>query len=65
MEKKIDEGKWIVEAQDTKDGSGDVIVPIPEEIMNALGLAEDSPLDIHVLDDGSITLTPQRHKQGS
>lgn len=58
--KKINNGEWIIEAKDTKDGSGDLLIPIPDEILNALGIKENDKLDIQAFEDGSITLTPQR-----
>ena len=49
--------RWKVTCQDTADGSGDVIVNFPPELLVSLGLGLGDELTIEV-NDGAIVLTP-------
>ena len=42
--------------EEAPDGSGDLIMPIPPEILNELGWNEKTILDISVQEDGTIIL---------
>lgn len=43
--------RWIVKCQDPGDGSGDVIVDLPPELVMQLGLGVGSELAIEKVDD--------------
>ncbi|MGE8097847.1 AbrB/MazE/SpoVT family DNA-binding domain-containing protein [Pseudomonas fluorescens] len=49
---------WTVTYQDTADGSGDVIVDLPPELLASLGLGLGDELTIEVI-DGAIVLKPK------
>ncbi|KAA0952600.1 AbrB/MazE/SpoVT family DNA-binding domain-containing protein [Pseudomonas sp. ANT_H12B] len=51
---------WIVTCQDAADGTGDLIVPLPDDLLAAIGLAIGDKLDMEKQPDGTITLTPIR-----
>ncbi|MGH8387844.1 MAG: AbrB/MazE/SpoVT family DNA-binding domain-containing protein [Pseudomonas sp.] len=50
--------RWTVKCQDPEDGSGDVIVDLPPDLLARLGLSIDDVLTIEVI-DGAIVLTPK------
>lgn len=52
-----DTQSWTVKCQDPADGSGDVIVDLPSDLVTALGLGEGSVLTIEKI-DGVIVLKP-------
>lgn len=49
--------RWIVKCVDTKDGSGDVLVELPQELLTVLGLGVGDELAICVTND-AIVLKP-------
>lgn len=49
--------RWVVKCQDPADGSGDVIVDLPPDLVTALGLKEGDTLTIEKI-DGVIVLKP-------
>lgn len=49
--------RWIVKCQDTEDGSGDVIVDLPPELLAKMGVGVGDDLTITVA-DGAIVLKP-------
>lgn len=49
--------RWIVKCEDANDGSGDVIVELPQELLSALGLDVGDELTISVT-SGAIVLKP-------
>jgi antitoxin ChpS len=49
---------WTVKCQGTTDGSGDVIVDLPLELLARLGLGVGDELTIEVI-DGAIVLKPK------
>lgn len=51
---------WTVKCQDTADGTGDVIVDLPPELLVTLGLRLGDELTVELL-DGAIVLTPKRN----
>lgn len=50
--------RWTVKCQDTADGSGDVIVDLPPDLLAKLGLGLGDELSIEVI-DGAIVLKPK------
>jgi antitoxin ChpS len=54
-----DSERWTVKCQGTADGSGDVIVELPLELLAKMGLALGDDLEVEVLDD-AIVLKPKR-----
>jgi antitoxin ChpS len=52
-----DTQSWTVKCQDPADGSGDVIVDLPSDLVTALGLKEGDTLTIEKI-DGVIVLKP-------
>jgi antitoxin ChpS len=53
--------RWAAKCQDAEDGSGDLIVDIPPELMSKMGLSPGDELTIEVV-DGMIVLTPIRNE---
>jgi antitoxin component of MazEF toxin-antitoxin module len=45
-----------------EDESGDLIMPIPDEIMEAMGLKIGDELSFEMNDDGSVSFQPVRPK---
>jgi len=50
--------RWTVKSQDPADGSGDVIIDLPPDLLASLGLSIGDVLTIEVI-DGAIVLTPK------
>jgi hypothetical protein len=50
--------RWTVKCQDPADGSGDVIIDLPPELLASLRLNIGDVLMIEVI-DGAIVLTPK------
>lgn len=50
-------GRWMVKCEDTNDGSGDVLVELPQELLSVLGLSVGDELEISVT-SGAIVLKP-------
>lgn len=50
--------RWKVKCQDTEDGSGDVVIDLPPDLLASLGLTIGDVLSIEVI-DGVISLTPK------
>ncbi|KPY01580.1 SpoVT / AbrB-like protein [Pseudomonas amygdali pv. myricae] len=50
--------RWTVKCQDPADGSGDVIIEIPPDLLASLELSIGDALTIEVI-DGAIVLTPK------
>jgi antitoxin ChpS len=50
--------RWTVKCQDPADGSGDVIIDLPPDLLTSLGLSIGDVLTIEVI-DGAIVLTPK------
>jgi antitoxin ChpS len=49
---------WTVKCQDPADGSGDVIIDLPPDLLASLGHSIGDVLTIEVI-DGAIVLTPK------
>lgn len=49
--------RWTVKCLDTGDGSGDVIVELPQDLLDEMNLKAEDRLDLSIDDAGIITLT--------
>jgi hypothetical protein len=47
---KINKNVWTTTVEDTNDGSGDVIVPLPQEMLDSLGWKEGDTVNIEKKD---------------
>lgn len=54
-----DSERWIVKCLGAADGSGDVIIELPLDLLTEMGLSLGDDLDVEVLDD-AIILKPKR-----
>ncbi len=54
----IEAQRWNVKCQNPTDGSGDVIVDLPADLLVSMGLSIGDELTIEVV-DGAIVLTPE------
>ncbi|WP_412104214.1 AbrB/MazE/SpoVT family DNA-binding domain-containing protein [Pseudomonas sp. SED1] len=52
--------QWIVTCENTGDGTGDLVLPLPDDLLSAIGLSIGDVLNIEKQPDGTITLTPVR-----
>jgi len=52
--------RWTVTFQDAADGTGDMIVPLPDALLSELDLVMGDTLTVKKQPDGTITLTPIR-----
>lgn len=52
--------RWIVTCQDADDGTGDLIIPLPDDLLAAIGLTCGDKLDMEKQPDGTIIMTPVR-----
>jgi antitoxin ChpS len=56
--------RWTVKCQETADGTGDVIVDLPPELLARLGLGLGDELTIEMV-DGAIVLKPKHNTSSS
>ncbi|MFP3515525.1 AbrB/MazE/SpoVT family DNA-binding domain-containing protein [Pseudomonas sp. SIMBA_077] len=49
--------RWTVTCQDAADGTGDMIVPLPDDLLSQMGLVIGDTLTGEKQPDGSLTLT--------
>ena len=56
--------RWTVKCQDPADGSGDVIIDLPPDLLSSLGLSIGDVLTIVVI-EGAIVLTPKSNDSGT
>jgi len=56
----VENKRWIVTCEDAADGSGDLIIPLPDDLLAATGLTTGDKLDIEKQPDGTIILTVVR-----
>ena len=49
--------RWTVTCQDAADDTGDMIVPLPDDLLSQMGLVAGDTLIIENQPDGSLTLT--------
>ena len=47
------EKSWTVTLEDTNDGTGDAILPIPDELIEMKGWKEGTVFNLEVVDTGS------------
>lgn len=52
--------RWIVTCEDAADETGDLIIPLPDDLLAAVGLTTGDKLYMQKQPDGTITLTPVR-----
>ena len=52
--------RWTVTCQDAADGTGDMIVLLPDDLLSELDLVMGDTLIVEKQPDGTITLTPIR-----
>lgn len=52
--------RWTVTCQDAADGTGDLILPLPDDLLSEIGLVVGDTLSIEKQPDGTVTLTPIR-----
>ncbi|MCH4881653.1 MULTISPECIES: AbrB/MazE/SpoVT family DNA-binding domain-containing protein [Pseudomonas] len=49
--------RWTVTCQDAADDTGDMIVPLPDDLLSQMGLVIGDTLTVEKQPDGSLTLT--------
>ena len=49
--------RWTVTCQDAADDTGDMIVPLPDDLLSQIGLVIGDTLAVEKQPDGSLTLT--------
>ncbi len=49
--------RWTVTSQDAADDTGDMIVPLPDDLLSQMGLVIGDTLAVEKQPDGSLTLT--------
>ena len=49
--------RWIVKCQKTEDGTGDIIIDLPQELLDQMGLGVGDDLELTVA-NGTLVLTP-------
>ena len=49
--------RWTVTCQDAADSTGDMIVPLPDDLLSQMGLVIGDTLTVEKQPDGSLTLT--------
>ncbi len=49
--------RWIVKCQNTEDGTGDIIIDLPQELLDQMGLGVGDDLELTVAND-TLVLTP-------
>jgi hypothetical protein len=53
----VQKNSWTVTVEEAEDGSGDLVLPLPQEMLDQVGWAEDDTLDWKESDNGSWTLS--------
>ena len=51
--------KWTIDLEEAEDGSGDLIMPLPQDLLEAAGWKEGDVLEWKDLGNGSWSLTKQ------
>jgi hypothetical protein len=51
--------KWIIDLEEAEDGSGDIVMPLPQDLLDSAGWKEGDILEWKDLGDGSWSLTKQ------
>ena len=52
--------RWIIDLEEAKDASGDLIMPLPQDLLETAGWKEGDILEWKDLGDGSWSLTKQQ-----
>lgn len=55
--------KWTVTVEEADDGSGDLVMPLPQEFLQIQGWVEGDTLDWKDNEDGSWTLSKVKSEQ--
>jgi len=53
--------KWTIDLEEAEDGSGDLVMPLPQDLLDSAGWKEGDVLDWKDLGNGSWSLTKQVH----
>jgi hypothetical protein len=51
--------RWIIDLEEAKDASGDLIMPLPQDLLDSAGWKEGDILEWKDLGNGSWSLTKQ------
>lgn len=51
--------KWTIDLEEAKDASGDLIMPLPQDLLDSAGWKEGDVLEWKDLGDGTWSLTKQ------
>jgi len=51
--------KWIIDLEEAKDSSGDLIMPLPQDLLDSAGWKEGDVLEWKDLGNGTWSLTKQ------
>jgi hypothetical protein len=52
--------KWIIDLEEAKDASGDLIMPLPQDLLDSAGWKEGDVLEWKDLGNGTWSLTKQQ-----
>ena len=52
--------RWVAKCQSTEDGTGDIIIELPPELLDQMGLGIGDDLELTVA-NGTIVLTPMHN----
>jgi hypothetical protein len=55
--------QWTITVEEADDGSGDLVLPFPEDLLKQAGWKEGDTLDWHDNGDGSWSLTKVKDEQ--
>ena len=53
--------KWTITVEEADDGSGDIILPLPQELLDLQGWKEGDTLEWTDMGDGSWTMTKAKN----
>jgi hypothetical protein len=51
--------KWTIDLEEAEDGSGDIVMPLPQDLLDSAGWKEGDVLEWKDLGNGSWSLTKQ------
>jgi len=51
--------KWTIDLEEAEDGSGDIVMPLPQDLLDSAGWKEGDVLEWKDLGDGSWSLTKE------
>ena len=52
--------KWTIDLEEAEDGSGDIVMPLPQDLLDSAGWKEGDVLEWKDLGNGSWSLTKQQ-----